>query len=79
MARHHSAVATAEAAEKATRGELDAATARRAELECQQSAAQSDADSARRRVVLGDQRVCVGQNQVDFLGKFGFGMIWVLE
>ena len=37
----------AETAERLTRAELDVATSRRAELECQASAAQSEADSAR--------------------------------
>ena len=38
----------AESAERLTRAELDTATSKRAELECQASAAQSEADSARR-------------------------------
>eukprot|EP00438_Fugacium_kawagutii_P015782 Skav218877 [mRNA] locus=scaffold2503:67311:81795:+ [translate_table: standard] len=41
------AVEKAETAERSTRAELDAATSKRAELECQASAAQSEADSAR--------------------------------
>ena len=39
--------AQAETTERLTRAELDGATSRRAELECQTSAAQSEADSAR--------------------------------
>ena len=40
-------VSQAETTERITRAELDGATSRRAELQCQTSAAQSEADSAR--------------------------------
>lgn len=43
----------AESAERLTRAELDTATSKRAELECQASAAQSEADSARRAGRIG--------------------------
>ena len=57
MAAKEAAVEEAEAKERTTRGELDVATSKRAELECQASAAQSDADSARIAATSAEKRL----------------------
>ncbi|CAE7156870.1 ppdK [Symbiodinium pilosum] len=74
VAASKSNVTKAEADERSARSKLDVATAKRAELECQAAAAQSDADSARISLKAAEQRAAKAAALLQHLGESGKGL-----
>jgi len=64
-------VVSAEAGDRSARDALDAATARRAELECQASSAQSDAEAAKASSRQAQQRLAATLRQTEVLQETG--------
>ncbi|CAE8619195.1 unnamed protein product [Polarella glacialis] len=67
-------VSHAEGTERATREQLDVATSRRAELECQAAAAQSEAESAKAAAMQAQQRLASSRKLGEQLRVAGRGV-----
>ncbi|CAJ1338274.1 unnamed protein product [Effrenium voratum] len=71
VAMNEEAVEKAETTEREARAELDAATSKRAELECQAAAAQSEVDTARISASSAQQRLAQSEGLAERLAKAG--------